>query len=927
MATSVEDQEILNWLNDSETTKPVESVESGFDEEKALQWLSDGKDVEEQQVQPKPVIKESKPVTEYFGAASDELLNLVDLPNHLYNWAADNLNQYRMPDDESPAVARTRNIRVPTVGDMAAESGVGYKEGEEPDTAAYRAGKFTIMGLEFMAPFLQIAKVPKGLQAPANALKSAPVGIRAEAPTMIGGVKTGVKPVPFQGGARGVVEQLNKPYLNTPKRAIAIDLLGGGLSGVGSYYGEEKFGTVGGQIGGLGLGIVPAITITNAGKIADATMRTVFPFTQKGGMARASQIVDDLKQIPNVSEQIKLELQRSLKGTKHTTAQLSGDDYISALEKVLIDADPALAFEIKQQNLSNNAVAKFALEKMAGKEGVSEIAKSLQSRTLKLKTYLNAKVDHSINKVKDAITGMKPKQMRIAANTAIKNDIDKALKAARKDETITWNKVNKRNASPTQETLKEYKTLASDRWAEDDPTEIPKYLEGFLGRYDNKGKWIFGSYDKKPQMVGNLHALRRRVQKDATIESSLEAPDWNKVRILGQLDDALLRDLERSESSDALTEAISVSRELNSKFKGGIMSTIMRNYKTGGSLDTSMTMDSLALGEKGAVQIKKILTASPESHGSIEDILKLNMVKSKIIKDNTIDDIPRLNLPKAKSYMAENQSVMEMFPTLSKQMDEAIAFEERVTYFTKDAIKKIAKVDKSLAGRLSATKPKRILATIMDEQEPEKAIVRVYRHLNEKGKVALKNDIFDYIKKNSLDSKINLPDGTRSLSGKRAESAWAENKKVFSKIYKKDEIERIEKIVHTLKTGDTQTNLPVSAAEKALATKTNLLSYAVETYAVRMGAKLGHGTSGASLRTASTAGNMVKRFMDKIGSNTATKLLKNAVQDKELFKAIEDFPMRPPTKEKFFDKEHLKSITIIKGWMIANAIESAEETD
>lgn len=303
MATIAEkDQEILTWLQ-SPNKSAVAPPPSMDRDTEILNWLE--KKDEQSEVARSPELEkhvdqeEVGRFTQYTAGMTDTILDTIDIPNHLYNWASEKLGS---------------DSRVPTVGDMAANVGMGYKEGEEPDTASYKAGQYTAMGLEFMVPFIKLAKAPS-IVAPANAVRTAATGVAETNP----------------GITKGVAQKMNEMYVNTPKRAFATDIIAGGTSGAASHFGEREYGTTGGQIAGLAGGLIPAVAISNAARITDYTLASFAPFTKAGGMARAKGIMNAVKQSPDLSAKIKMEENASLKGTVHTSGQLAGDDYISAL--------------------------------------------------------------------------------------------------------------------------------------------------------------------------------------------------------------------------------------------------------------------------------------------------------------------------------------------------------------------------------------------------------------------------------------------------------------------------------------------------------------------------------------------------------------------------------------------------------------------
>ncbi len=866
------EEEISNWLDKEDTV--IENPSVASDDEIASFLDDKTADVE------KPVVTEddslSKIVSDFGAGATDQFLNLLDIPNSVYNWSAEKLGS---------------DSRFPSTRDLGKELGIGYAEGEEPDTGSYRAGEYTAMGLEFLAPILNIGKI-------------------AEGAITTGKVLAGDTVASQTGTLMGVAQQITKPFASAPKLATGVEVTGGAVSGYGSYYGEQEFGEIGGQIGGLA-GVAPALVAGSLNRTGNYIVKSFFPFTDKGGRAKAGAVIRQLRESPDFLEEIKRQKQLSLKETSHTPARLSKEPYLIALEKALIRDDPQLVHTLRKIDADNNALAKSALKNLAGQGAVEDSIKSLGSRYAKLKTRLDLKVDSALAKTKTIIDKMAPLNQRKAVNIAVKKQIDVSLKAARESENALWGQVDKKAIAPTEQTKSAYLNIMASREAEADPSDIPSYLKKFLGRFNKKtGELVGGKYEDS-RHVGGLQELRSRLLQTIRSEKAGDTPNWNKVRILEDIEEAMLKDMGDSSASTGLNEAIKFSRELNKKFKGDIMSIILRNSKTGGGLAPELTLESLGAGSKGAFQIKRILEASPESKGNIEDILKMDIIQQKVVKGDT------LNIVKAKDYMSKNSDIMDMFPVLKDDMDNAISLAEAHKYFEGSAKVRLKKAESALGFSLAdKTNPGTFLTKIMSSKNPVKTMERVIRQVNEEGKVGIKNDVVELILKKAKTADLNS-DNTPMLSGKKAIGFWNDNKDILSKALNKKERKRLDRILNDLRLGDDPKDIPIDVAKAALIPEKTILGWVVEVAAARWGAMLGKGTSGASLKTASKASNTAKDVMDKLDMGTAKKLLKAAVQDEKLYDELARDMSSLSINEQPFNA--------LSGWILAHMVSSLEE--
>lgn len=69
-------------------------------------------------------------------------------------------------------------------------------------------------------------------------------------------------------------------------------------------------------------------------------------------------------------------------------------------------------------------------------------------------------------------------------------------------------------------------------------------------------------------------------------------------------------------------------------------------------------------------------------------------------------------------------------------------------------------------------------------------------------------------------------------------------------------------------------------------TPLSVISFIARTFAARQGAKAGAGTSGASLLTANFASRRMQEFLNRLSNDRATQLVRDAIEDKDLFRAL-----------------------------------------
>jgi hypothetical protein len=80
------------------------------------------------------------------------------------------------------------------------------------------------------------------------------------------------------------------------------------------------------------------------------------------------------------------------------------------------------------------------------------------------------------------------------------------------------------------------------------------------------------------------------------------------------------------------------------------------------------------------------------------------------------------------------------------------------------------------------------------------------------------------------------------------------------------------------------------------------ISFIAGTLAARVGAQLGQGTSGASLRTANLATKAVDGLLKWLTNDKAEAILRDAIQDRELFRALL-MTVNSPAKARQLEKQ------------------------
>lgn len=849
--------------------------DAAFDPQKAESFLDDPVAFKKEEAEkPKPKSSIDEIITganQYAAGVNDVILNTLGLPGDITNWVAEKMGaEYRAYGSE-------------TIRKFGRDLRIGTPKGEEPDTAAYKAGKYTGIGLEFLAPFLRAGK------GAVNAIK-------------IGGTVE-----PSAGVTKGVMQQMAAPFITQGKTAYASEIASSTAAGIGAYYGGKEYGEVGEVLGGILFGIPAGIAPYMAPRMKAAATRTLFPYTKKGGAAKAGGRLRELSETEHVLSNLERAKDEVLPSSRIPPAKLSGDKHLIALQNRILKDDPELYHKFNLEADATNDLARKELEKLGGDTPIEETQAWMGYRVKRIKDLIDARIDKSIRKARDSLTGISPKEQRRTVNTVVRHQVDSALSEARTIESEVWDKVNKSVKAGTNIIRGVYNDHVSARTKASDPAEIPEFVHTFLGK-KIKGKVLPGTFDET-ESVKTLHAFRTRLINTVREEKAKDVPNWNKVRILDDLQEAVLKEIEETPSGKDFQQAIATSRELNEKFRGGIMDIILGHERTGGRVAPEISIESIKGGPKAAVQMREVLNASPESYGMLEELLKLNMVQSNVISSKG-----KININAARKYLEKNEDMLEMFPDTARALNKAIGLEERATRIIATGKARTAAITKSRAAKMAESKPGRILSDILTSQNPEQEMKKIISQSNPAGRKGLKNDVIDYMLKKARLGTLD-EHGMPAISGKKMLNIWNTEGKVLKQTMNEDELSRVETIINTFVKNSEDRLLP--EVKDIVYPENPIVSAVVTTIAARAGARLGAGTSGASLKTASMMSANAQKIVNSLDTSRATQLLKDAIQDPELFKALYSDASK--------SKEIVIADRILQGWMVAHTISTMED--
>jgi len=914
MALSREDAE--KFLDGESSGVSRTAAENFLDDPNIEPEITEAKTNAESKAQKAAKKTGSNPLVDYSSAFNGVIADIAGFPGDVVQWIKNdtalgqNIDRFVKNTEGLSAVDEGMRKAIPVTFGGADYRGLfgTYQKDDQPDTASSKAGEYVALGLTFLAPILAIGR---GAQ---TTMRAGETALSATA-----GVQAGV------GVGKGIAQKISAPFYRAPteialskapvlskisalstvkiksQTALAGELIASTGAGYGAYYGGESYGPTGEMVGGLFGGFFASISTMVAPRALDYIKKSIFAYTEPGGIAKGGVSARGFAESPAEEVVKTIREQKVISGAKIPPAQLSEDKHLIAMQKKILAKHPELEHEFREAQAKVNMLARAEAETLSDGTPPAETQVFLEFKIEKAKVIIQKSIDKAVQDSADSIEKMAPQQARNVANETARSKINSSLEAARKVEDEAWRNVGDNISIANPEAPAVFKAEIENWTKYKDFKMIPDYIYSSLGRFTKKG-FKPGALSKGAT-VREMQDLRSRVLEDMREAKSIDK--WNKARILDDIQESLLLDMEKAEGSNVKV-AIGISRTLKDKFQGGEVGKILGYSKEGEKVASELTLEGLnfgAGGAKTAVKIKQLLNAAPESKSAIEDFLKLKMVNSSFINKEG-----RVNLSNARKFLYNNDETLKLFPDLKKDIDNSLAIEERIAGTIEGMKMRQKGLDSTIAAKIAYTKKGRFIDEINAARNPEIEALAIAKTLNKEGRAGIKTD---FLNKLMADSKTAGFDeaGEPMLSGLKWNQWVKGNEKVLNKFFSPPEMNRMKVIGKTLRLNEPVGGLPKIEGE-VIKPGNKILEIMVRFYAAKKGGEIGSGPG--SLRTANMASTESKKLLDKLDVGAANAAMKDAIQDKELFITLMLDGTKKPNADRF--------VKVFQGWMAVNAL-------
>jgi len=611
----------------------------------------------------------------------------------------------------------------------------------------------------------------------------------------------------------------------------------------------------------------------------------------------------------------------------------AGDDRLVALHnRVLEEVSPKKAKQVAAHIKQTESKAiKEATDFGGDKNAVREVLET-KSRSLVKQHQERAKaaVDEANAALETSDPGMSPADISRSA----REKIDAALAARRAAEREAWSEVDNTVPAGLDNTRKAVNEIleASGRYnkAEAVPPKIKQALddeEAYLSLLakDTLTEAEQTQLDAMEGMIfKDIHGLRQEVQdlKAAAIGDRRGA---GTIRRLNQLEESLLADMEAAQP-EGLEAARQVSKELNDLFTRGPMGRVLQKEDIGVlKNDPADTLNAVFSGKTQGRNVEHLLKGTPEARNDVADYIR----KTFIIQASNADGVIQKSAADRVIKNLKSQRIFEdnLFPDLENELRELAVKSSRA-----DIASKRAAIIKDRGGARLDRDSKESLASLMLGQEKGSEVSVLFKpSVSNKAQIARKL-------RSRMEGNANAVDGLKSqyakelmkqahkgtdetgegvINGAKYTRLLKENMEVLKALgFEKDQIARMRRTAAILRQAQKKgAKMPEQIINDV---QSSLIDLPVSFIGAQAGGHLARHTAGGSLQMAGRGASFMRKLSKFLTRNKAERLLIDAHDDPELYKALLIKPLgAKPIKLQAAEKK-------LKAWMLGVSSEAVE---
>lgn len=692
-------------------------------------------------------------------------------------------------------------------------------------------------------------------------------------------------------GMIGRVAQTVAPQMATPA-AVGGELVSGGLAAGGAGEAERQgYSEPVQQIVGLLSGMSPAVAIPAArsalSKPVELVKRELLPYTKAGGKAIAREKL--LKQVGGEDEARKVyetleSADESIIGL--TPMQQTGNPRLMEVERVAQAESP----QLKERMQARQAAADLKAREELNVGGSIEDA---QDFVAKRQAEFSDTINNYIETAKAVAQRKIPKadMDTASASEAVARELRQAEELAKTQQKILWERIPQDleiDVSPVRSSIQSLIDSATRISQENIPTQAIKFL-----------KATEGSGTDQISEVNSLYSAMRDAARNATAGQNV---NMDQARMANEIADSILKNFDNIPADSAVNRAIidarTFSREMHDKFSRDDVGRLLKRDSRGGdSIRQGLSLEETVGrgGDRGAYSQEDILKAIqgvPDTGAAVnasKDYLR-NMFNSAAFPAGPEKDFSR---NAAASFINSNKRLIDQFPDVRAELEQAISSQARLSGVETRASDISKSLGRSEAVAFAESKAQKALSPVLSARRPQMAMANLIATAKKDPTGAAMAGL-----KRAVSQEL-IKGSTSQLT--RATEAGAASQIRFSKLSELLKDETFGSIVKQVYSKAELTNARIIAKElekldlarvgdsignaRDVLEPSGLLVTAARVAGANVGAMVGSST-GSSLQTAAIFSTRFANVANKLIKSQAEKLIKDAIEDRELLRQL-----------------------------------------
>lgn len=621
----------------------------------------------------------------------------------------------------------------------------------------------------------------------------------------------------------------------------------------------------------------------------------------------ASKIIQQSVDRPGELEAVRGQLSKPsdlLPGAPVPVAKELGKPGVLSLEKALMDKSEQLKDGIAEMISSSQGEIDKQLQQLRGMGQAEATQKFIQDRVDRLQTALNLRMHQAVNEAEAALAKISPSSPREALNTRMRGIIDLALKDARYQEKELYSMVDRTQPASIANGKDKLKEIVSEM--NPDPR---------ISRIKDVPDWLRSSLigdAKRPAIptdttVGNLIDIRSKLLDEIRDTNAGVNPNRNSVRIMGEVADALLKDIKTVDDPN-IRVAHTFSKDLNDRFTRGTVGDILGYTGTGELRTDPMTTleNSLkAKGPQGGLAFDHLMNAVGVSTSPGDTrFANFQDITRSYIADQFQRTFPDgiVKPTTGRKFLLDHAEVLDRIPALKADIQNAIQSQDKAKFYQDLNQKYIQKFDSAAKNKSAATVvlggdvDRKITSAI--NNNPDVAMPALLRAAvkdpSGQAVAGLRAAVIDNFKAFAKAGGRESLDGVPIYKGKDMVNYIQSNESWLQRVLTPDQLNSMKTIAKTAKSIENRANAGYPGQKILDESPHELADLVLSVMGANLSKPFASGMGAPMVvagRFASLARNWGRKFISKIPLANLEGVLTQAMTDRNLFNALVSRPV------------------------------------